>query len=39
MRSQRIIKQYLLDLGLEVETDIYGYSVVGILRVEKAERK
>jgi metal-dependent amidase/aminoacylase/carboxypeptidase family protein len=34
-RTQEIIKKYLLDLGLKVETDIYGYSVIGILEGEK----
>lgn len=32
--QQKIIKR-LLDLGLEVETNIYGHSVVGILKGEK----
>lgn len=31
VRTQEKIKQYLLDLGLEVETDIYGHGVIGIL--------
>jgi metal-dependent amidase/aminoacylase/carboxypeptidase family protein len=38
-RTQEIIKQYLLDLGLEVKTDIYGYDVVGILNGEKKGKK
>lgn len=38
-RSQEIIKQYLLDLGIEVETGIYGHSVVGILKGEKEGKK
>jgi metal-dependent amidase/aminoacylase/carboxypeptidase family protein len=38
-RTQEIIKQYLLDLGLEVKTDIYGYGVVGILKGDKKGRK
>ncbi|MEN2402479.1 amidohydrolase [Flavobacterium sp. MC2016-06] len=38
-RTQEIIKQYLLDLGLEVKTDIYGYGVVGILNGEKKGKK
>ncbi|MDP3666554.1 MAG: amidohydrolase [Sediminibacterium sp.] len=37
--TQKIIKQYLLDLGLEVETEIYGYGIVGILRGEKKGKK
>jgi metal-dependent amidase/aminoacylase/carboxypeptidase family protein len=32
IRTQKIITQYLLDLGLEVKTDIYGHGVVGILK-------
>lgn len=32
VRTQKIIKQHLLDLGLEVETNIYGYGIVGILK-------
>jgi len=34
-RTQETIKKYLLDLGLQVKTDIYGKSVVGILRGSK----
>lgn len=37
--TQKIIKQYLLDLGLEVETEIYGYGIVGILKGEKKGKK
>lgn len=33
------IKQYLLDLGLEVQTDSYGNSVVGILKGDKKGKK
>lgn len=31
-QTQETIKQYLLSLGLEVKTGIYGHSVVGILK-------
>jgi metal-dependent amidase/aminoacylase/carboxypeptidase family protein len=31
-RTQQIVAQYLLDLGLQVQTDIYGHGVVGILK-------
>lgn len=31
-RTQEVIKKYLLDLGIQVETDIYGYGVVGTLK-------
>ena len=30
--TQQVIKQYLVALGLEVKTDIYGSGVVGILK-------
>ncbi|MEO8255165.1 MAG: amidohydrolase [Flavobacterium sp.] len=39
IQTQQKIKKYLLDLGLEVETNIYGYGVVGILKGEKKGRK
>lgn len=31
-RTGKIIQQYLLALGLEVDTNIYGYGVMGILK-------
>jgi metal-dependent amidase/aminoacylase/carboxypeptidase family protein len=34
-QTQETIKQYLLDLGLEVKIDIYGYGHVGILKGAK----
>jgi metal-dependent amidase/aminoacylase/carboxypeptidase family protein len=34
-QTQETIKQYLLNLGLEVKTDIYGYGLVGILKGAK----
>ncbi|WP_185153933.1 MULTISPECIES: M20 family metallopeptidase [unclassified Dysgonomonas] len=34
-RTQEAIKKHLLELGLRVETDIYGYGIVGILEGEK----
>lgn len=37
--TQAYIKQYLLDLGMAVETDIYGYSVIGILKGKKEGKK
>jgi metal-dependent amidase/aminoacylase/carboxypeptidase family protein len=39
VQTQEKIKQYLLDLGLEVQTDIYGYGVVGILKGDKKGKK
>ena len=38
-QTQETIKQYLLGLGLEVKTDIYGYGVVGILNGGKKGKK
>ena len=38
-KTQETIKKYLLDLGLQVETEVYGYGVVGILRGAKNGRK
>jgi len=34
-RTQEIVKQYLLDLGIEVVMDLHGYSIVGILKGDK----
>jgi len=39
MHTQKVIKQYLLDLGLEVKTNVYGYGVVGILKGKKKGKK
>ena len=39
IRTQKVIAQYLLDLGLEVDTNIYGHSVVGILKGGKKGKK
>lgn len=38
-RTQDVIKKYLLDLGIQVETDVYGYGVVGILKGAKKGKK
>ncbi|CAD0219036.1 M20 family metallopeptidase [Chryseobacterium sp. JV274] len=38
-QTQERIKQYLLDLGLEVKTGGYGYSVVGILKGDQKGKK
>lgn len=38
-RTQEVIKKYLLDLGLLVKTNIYGYGIVGILEGEKQGKK
>lgn len=34
-QTQKIIEKYLLALGLEVKTDIYGYAIIGILKGAK----
>lgn len=39
VRTEASIKQHLLDLGIEVKTDIYGHGVVGILNSGKAGKK
>ena len=39
IRTQKVIAQHLLDLGLEVDTNIYGHSVVGILKGGKKGKK
>ncbi len=33
--TQEFIKQYLVGLGLEIKTDLYGYGIVGILKGSK----
>jgi metal-dependent amidase/aminoacylase/carboxypeptidase family protein len=38
-QTQETIKQYLLALGLEVKTGIYGYGIVGILKGAKKGRR
>ena len=38
-QTQEFIKQYLLGLSIEVETDIYGYGIVGILKGSKKGKK
>jgi hypothetical protein len=38
-RTQELIQRYLLDLGMEVQTDIYGHSVLGILKGGKPGKK
>ncbi|MGD1945554.1 MAG: M20 family metallopeptidase [Croceivirga sp.] len=38
-RTSAIVKEYLLDLGLEVKTGIGGYGVVGILKGNKEGKK
>lgn len=38
-QTQEKIKKYLLALGMEVQTDMYGHSVVGILKGDKKGRK
>lgn len=35
VNTQEYIKKYLVNLGLEVNTDIYGHGIVGILKGDK----
>jgi metal-dependent amidase/aminoacylase/carboxypeptidase family protein len=39
IQTQQVIKQYLMSLGMEVDTTIYGYGVVGILKGKKRGKK
>lgn len=39
LHTQQKIINYLLDLGIEVETNFYGHSVVGILKGEKKGKR
>lgn len=39
MRTQKIIAQYLVNLGLDVDTNVYGHAVVGILKGGKSGKK
>ncbi|WP_342327740.1 M20/M25/M40 family metallo-hydrolase [Pedobacter sp. FW305-3-2-15-E-R2A2] len=39
IRTKKVIAQYLLDLGLEVDTNIYGHGVVGILKGGRKGKK
>jgi metal-dependent amidase/aminoacylase/carboxypeptidase family protein len=38
-RTQEVIKKHLLELGLDVEMDTYGYSIIGILKGGKKGKK
>lgn len=38
-QTQEALKKYLLDLGLQVKTDSYGYGITGILKGEKKGKK
>jgi metal-dependent amidase/aminoacylase/carboxypeptidase family protein len=38
-QTQETIKQYLLNLGLAVKTNIYGYGIVGILKGAKKGKR
>lgn len=39
IRTKKVIAQYLLDLGLEVDTNIYGHGVIGILKGGRKGKK
>jgi metal-dependent amidase/aminoacylase/carboxypeptidase family protein len=36
---KKVLEKYLLDLGLEVQKDIYGHSLIGILKGGKKGKK
>ncbi|ASZ13155.1 amidohydrolase [Chitinophaga pendula] len=38
-RTREVIRQYLLDLGMEVDTSTYGHGIIGILKGKKPGRK
>ncbi len=39
INTQKILQKYLLTIGLEVRTDIYGHAIVGILKGGKKGKK
>ncbi|AJW65362.1 putative hydrolase YxeP [Elizabethkingia miricola] len=39
VRTQKVLEKYLLDLGLEVQKDLYGHSLIGILKGGKKGKK
>ncbi|MHC6201298.1 M20 metallopeptidase family protein [Elizabethkingia miricola] len=39
VRAQKVLEKYLLDLGLEVQKDLYGHSLIGILKGGKKGKK
>ncbi|WP_278550985.1 M20 metallopeptidase family protein [Elizabethkingia bruuniana] len=39
IRTQKVLEKYLLDLGLEVQKDLYGHSLIGILKGGKKGKK
>ncbi|KAF5279697.1 hypothetical protein FQR65_LT15286 [Abscondita terminalis] len=39
VRTQKLLEKYLLDLGLEVQKDLYGHSLIGILKGGKKGKK
>jgi metal-dependent amidase/aminoacylase/carboxypeptidase family protein len=36
---KKVLEKYLLDLGLEVQKDLYGHSLIGILKGGKKGKK
>lgn len=38
-QTQEALKKYLLDLGLQVKTDSYGYGITGILKGDKKGKR
>lgn len=38
VRTQKVLEKYLINLGLEVQKDLYGRSLIGILKGGKKEK-
>ncbi|WP_407486250.1 M20 metallopeptidase family protein [Elizabethkingia anophelis] len=39
VRTQKVLEKYLINLGLEVQKDLYGHSIIGILKGGKKGKK
>ncbi|MDV2449083.1 amidohydrolase [Elizabethkingia anophelis] len=39
VRTQKVLEKYLINLGLEVQKDLYGHSLIGILKGGKKGKK
>ncbi|MCT4012452.1 amidohydrolase [Elizabethkingia anophelis] len=39
VRTQKVLEKYLINLGLEVQKDLYGHSLIGILQGGKKGKK
>ena len=38
VRTQKVLEKYLINLGLEVQKDLYGHSIIGILKGGKRKK-